>query len=177
MSTLTNNNNFTIAAGPTAQVTTDVLVLPVAAPGQGTGRIIHPTLGTYDYPFSPDEWVNLDSDVIIPPVWQSSKTLGGGINTLWAGKVQDVICIERWTSAISMPLAMLRQLINLWVTPPDPSADYVLWYPSYSTALGFKVVITSLTVGGQEVTLNFVSRQAQVAGVVELKMRIVGYAP
>lgn len=176
MATIQNSATLTIADAPTEQITTNVLVLPIAGVGEGRGRLIHPTLGTYDYLHAPDEWSNIDGDVIVPPIWQSSMTLDGGQNTLWPGHIRDVECSERWTSPISMPMAMLRQLLAFWVAPPDPASAHIQWYPSYTTALGYDVIITAVTVGGREVTLNYISRQDRVNGAVEVKYRVVGYA-
>jgi len=184
MATITANTNFTIAGASTEQASVDILVLPVAGAGGGRGRLVHPVLGTLDYDYSPEQWVNIDGDVLIAPMWSGAKTLDGGQNTLWPGHIKDVVCRERWRgkAGLTMPLTMLRSLISFWATPPDPESDYVLWYPSYTTTFGYKVVLVGLTVGGREITLNTVTRRISgggtywVGGAVELSLRVVDYA-
>jgi len=176
MTTLTSSGTFTIGESLTEQASTTVTVLPVAAPGEGRGRLVHPTLGSYDYPYAPDEWDNLHQDVIIPPVWAHARTLEGAQNTLWPGHIKDVRCAERWISDISMPIAMLEMLLLFWTNPPDPATGYVVWYPSYATVLGYQVIIEVLTVGGNQISLDYIARQGWTVGVVEQTLRIVDYA-
>lgn len=175
MTVLTSSSTFTIGAGAILTETVTVTVLSIAGPGQGKGRLIHPVLGTYDYPHAPDSWTNLVDDIVIPPVWANARTLDGAANTLWPGSMQDVECSERWESAISMTTDFLRQLLLFWQNPPVPPS-FIEWWPSYQTALGYKVILLGLTAGGREVTLDYVSRQGWVSGTTELRMRLIGYA-
>lgn len=172
MTTLTSTATFTIADAATVVEEAQAIILPVASTGEGRGRLIHPTLGTYDYVHAPDEWTNLDGDVIISPIWANSKTLSGSSNTLWAGDIRDTIVEERWTGQLSSSVAHLRALLAMWQNPPDPAADYVEWWPSYANALGYKVVLIALEVGGQAITLSYISRQGWVAAPITLRMRI-----
>ena len=50
-----------------------IAVLPALGATAGRGRLIHPTLGTLDYPNAPDLWRNVDTDVIVAPVWANAK--------------------------------------------------------------------------------------------------------
>jgi len=149
VATLTNNTAFTIAASSTVVADVDVEVISIAASGEGRGRLIHPTLGTFDYLYMPNEWVNMDGDAIIAPKWQTQETLSSGQATLWGGNVRDVECVETWTGpgGLSMPMTMLRMLMQIFQNPVDPTVDYVQWWPSYTNALGFDVVVKSLLVG------------------------------
>ena len=150
MATLTNSTAFTIAAQATAVSGTTVEVIAAGAPGTGRGRLIHPTLGTYDYQYQPHEWTNIDGDVIVVPNWQASATLNDGQGTLWTGNERDVECSETWLADdLSMPIYQFRMLLNIFMNPPDPADNYVQWWPQYTTTLGYDVMIKSLTVGQQ----------------------------
>lgn len=174
MTVLTSQTTFTVGEAATETVAATLTILPAPGAGAGKGRLVHPTLGTYDYPYAPDEWSNMDGDAIIAPIWASTKTLDGSANTLFAGSLRDVVVEERWTGDLSAPMAMVRMLAAFWQNPPDPATDYVRWYPSYANSLGFKVIILDLQVDGQGFNLDFVSRQGWVAGGVVLRMRLAG---
>lgn len=175
MPALTSSSSFAIGAGAVLTETVTVTVLPVAAPGTGTGRLVHPALGTYDYPHPPDEWTNLSQDVVVPPVWANARTLDGAANTLWPGSIQDVEASERWLSPISMPVEFLNQLLAFWQNPPAPPG-FIEWHPSYQTVLKYRVIILEVTAGGRAVTLDFISRQGWVSGTTEIRYRLIGYA-
>ncbi len=134
--------------------------------------MIHPSLGTYDYIRGPDEWMNIDGDIIIPPVWSSSKTLLGAANTLFIGDVRDVIVEERWTQGVAGELQHMRALLAMWMNPPDPAVAYVEWWPNYTSAEGFNVIFLSMTLGGQGITISSLSKQGWVRGPLVLRMRI-----
>jgi hypothetical protein len=176
MPTLTSSATFTIGAGSPSIETLDIAILPPANSSLGRGRLIHPSLGILDYASPPDVWQGIDTDILTPPVWASTKTLSGAAHTLWRGTLRDGIAIERWTgeSGVSMSLPFLRTLIAIWQSPVDPAAGAVQWWPSYTTALGFEVILTDLTVGGQGITLDYLTRQGWVAGAVVLTLRITG---
>lgn len=174
MTILTSQTTFTVGEASTETVAASVTILPVPGVGTGRGRLVHPTLGAYDYPHVPDEWSNMDGDAIIAPIWGSAKTLNGAANTLFAGALRDVVVEERWNGELSLSLAMLRMLASFWMSPPDPAVDYVEWYPSYTNALGFKVIILEIDVNGQGFNLDYISRQGWVPNSVVLRMRIAG---
>lgn len=174
MATLTNSTAFTIAAGSTVVADTDIEVVSAAVAGQGRGRLIHPTLGTFDYPYMPNAWTNVDGSAIIPPTWSTTRTLGSGQATLWAGNLRDVSVQETWDAGeLSMPMSMLRMLISIYQNPPDPETDYLQWWPSYVTTVGYDVVLTNLTVGEQEITFTDISLQGWVEGAVTVTYRLV----
>ncbi len=174
MTTLTSQTTFTVGESTVETASINLSILPAIGAGTGKGRLIHPTLGTYDYEKCPDEWQNVDGDVIIPPVWSSSKTLEGASNTLFAGHIRDVIVEERWTDEVSAPLTMVRMLTSFWQNPPDPALDFVRWYPNYINALGFKVILMSLELNGAGINFDWFSRNGYVHGALVLRMRIVG---
>lgn len=164
MALLTNSATFTVGAASLEFVEVTVTVLPPAPSALGKGRLIHPTYGTLDYSYPPTEWTNLDTDVIAPPTWASSKTLLGSSNTLWPGDIRDVTCTEIWNGdrgGLRMPIGQFRTLLMMVLDPPDPAVARVQWWPSYATALGYEVYLQGFSVGGQGVTLNWLSRAEQ----------------
>lgn len=174
MTTLTSSSTFSIGAGALLTETTTVTILPIAGAGEGRGRLIHPSLGTMDYEHAPDSWTNLSTDIVIPPVWANARTLSGAANTLWPGSMQDVECSERWESPISMEMSFFNQLLAFWMNPPTPP-EFVEWWPSYQNDLGYRVILLEVKSGGQQVTLDYISRQGWVRGTTELRMRLIGY--
>lgn len=172
MTTLTNSATFEVGAGSTEIESATVTILPAISSGQGRGRLIHPTLGTYDYSHMPDQWANIDGDLIVAPIWSSAKTLMGAANTLMPGHIRDVTVTERWTFAV--PIAHLRALLLFWQNPPNPDDGFVEWWPNYTSAQGFQVAMVAMEVGGEAVTLDWVSlRHSFVISDVALRMRII----
>lgn len=176
MPTLTASASFTIGAGSpdVEEITLDIL--PAAVGGAGLGRLVHPTLGTYDYSMSPSQWNGIDTDVVVPPVWASTKTLSGAANTLWRGSVRDAVCVERWgtDAGVSMPADMFRMLLAFWQNPPDPANGFIEWWPSYTSAFGYKVILLDFKAGGgQGINLDTVMNQGYVVGPAELTLRVV----
>lgn len=172
MTTLTASTTFSIGASSTVVESATTTILPAIAAGSGRGRLVHPTLGTYDYAQMPDEWVNVDGDVIIDPIWANSRTLDGAANTLWQGNIRDVEVEERWTFAIS--IAQVRAIAAMYQNPPDPDDGYVAWYPNYANGNGYSVLILQLSIGGEGIKLNYISRRHSfVIDDMVLRMRIV----
>jgi hypothetical protein len=182
MPTLTSTSTFNVGAAPVAAESVPIFVTLHAGATMGLGRLIHPTLGTLNYTHPPTEWTNIDGDIIAPPVWSSSKTLSGTSNTLWAGNIRDVVCVERWRErgALRMTVGQLRTMLAFYQAPPNPSLSAVTWWPDYTSTLGFRVAMVSLTVGGDGVTLDWVAQQTPLGFVsdrdVELRLRILGRA-
>lgn len=178
MPILTSTGSYTVGDAAVSQNSTTVTVLPAATTQTGRGRLIHPSLGTLDYPYMPDKWVNIDGDVIVSPIWSNTKTLLGSSNTLFVGHIRDVQCEEHWNQEITNDLDFVRTLLAFWMNPPDPSVAYVQWWPSYTTTLGYKVILSDLKVGDSSgVSLNHLTRLDVVEGSVALKLRIVDRMP
>ena len=175
MPVLISSATFTIGAASPAVEELTLTVLPAAVGSGGKGRLIHPTLGTFDYDAAPDQWTGIDTDILIPPVWASSKTLAGTSNTLWRGTVRDAVCVETWSAerGIAMSMAQFRMLLAFWQNPPDPANGFVQWWPSYTSAFGFDVILTDLTAGGKGITIDAIAAQGYLAGPVELMLRVV----
>jgi hypothetical protein len=187
MPTLTSSSTFTIGSGSVIVETVAIPILPLVSPGTGFGRLIHPTLGTLDYDYSPDEWVNLDQDVIIPPTWATQKTLQGAINTLWQGDIRDVLVEERWINDPNVTATFLRMLLAFWQTPPDPvTGTPVQWWPNYATTLGFNVIILGVPVGSGlshvrerddgQVLNHYANDDNWITEPVTISMRVLGRA-
>jgi len=176
MTVLTSSSTFTIIGQEPTVASADIVVLPLDSSAIGVGSLIHPVLGTLIYPHQPDEWTGIDTDVIIPPSWGYAQTLGGGANTLHPGSMKDVVCVERWISDVSMPIAFLRTLLNFWMYPPDPSAGYLIWQPGYINEFLYHVILSEVLINEQPITLDYISRQGWVAGALSVKYRMIGYA-
>jgi len=149
MATLSSSSTFNVAASAPAALTVSFPVLPSVAYPNGKGRLVHPVLGTYDYEYAPDEWLNIDGDVIVTPTWASTKTLSGQAHALWLGNIADVVCEERWlaTGGMAMPVTQFRQLLAIMMTPVDPGVGYVQWFPNYTSNISFNVIPIDLVIG------------------------------
>lgn len=154
--TLRSEGTFDVVGAAEEVLELPIEIWPSYPTGEGHGRIIHPTLGTFDYEVKPDEWVNIDADAIIAPVWSSTRTLTSAANVLWNGNLRDVVVEERWKAlgGLSMPITQLRMLMSIWTTPIDPDVGYVQWFPNYITLMGFKVLPMALTTGGQGIVFD-----------------------
>lgn len=176
MTTLTSSATLTLTDGSVVSESLPVTVLPALPAGSGKGRLIHPTLGTYDYDIEPTEWTNVFGDAVIAPVWSSNKTLGGASSAVWPGYLRDVVVEERWTAqgGLAMRATQLSMLLAMFQDPPDPESAWVQWYPNYITELGFKVILIDLSVGDSNaIALDGFVRGGFVAKKVTLKMRII----
>jgi hypothetical protein len=164
--TLKSEATYPIADAATVIAEATLASLPAWPIQQGRGRIVHPLLGAYDYEAKPDEWVNIDADVIIPPVWASTRTMTGAINVLWKGNIRDVVVEERWTSigGLAMPIAQIRMLYMIWQNPLDPATGYVQWYPNYISPYGYYVIPVNLTVGGTGLAFDDVGNYLDANG-------------
>ena len=149
---ISSAGSFGVAAAAEAIVYLTLPIYPTFPTGQGRGRIVHPYLGAFDYEVKPDEWVNIDADAIIAPIWASSRTLTSAANVLWQGALRDVMVEERWKAlgGLAMPMTQMRMLMAIWTNPIDPDVGYVQWYPNYITEVGYKVLPVGLSSGGQQ---------------------------
>lgn len=157
-------------------------VLPALMAPYGKGKISHPIFGTFDYDVKPDQWKNVDTDILIKPVWSGSKTLTSAANTLWFGNIKDVIAEERWNQNLAMTISQLRLLNSIYTNPVDPSIGYVQWFPNYSNNNVYNVIPVDLTVADNDgiVLDDIVNAKNEhglddgwVTGPVILKLRLV----
>lgn len=173
---LTSASEFTVQDASTETTQVQLSILPVAAPGEGTGRLIHPTLGTYDYALAPEKWTNMDGDAIKAPIWAGERALEGHVNTLWHGHIEDVVVLERWLgrAGAAMPFDQLRMFIGMWQNPPDPEEGYVQWAPSYVNAHTYNVILEDLAVGQGGIELSHLAiKNDLVQDAVTLQIRLV----
>ena len=155
MSILTSSGSFIVVAGATpVQSIATAPILPVVSAPSGNGRLVHPTLGAFDYEVKPDEWCNVDGDLIVVPTWAYNKTLTGGVNVLWQGNIKDVVIEERWKQSMAMTISQLRLMLAVFMNPVDPASGYVQLWPNYANDNGYKVIPIGLSVGGQGITLT-----------------------
>ena len=181
---ITSTTTLTVAdQTPTTGAAQVVILPPSSTPGFGTGRLVHPTLGTLDYPVPPEETEDVDGGPVYRPVWSRARTLGGTADALWSGYLRDAEVLERWQNGdVGMPLPFFRMLWLMFTNPPDPAAgSFVLWSPTYAgTALSWKVAISSLSAGGDRYGMDWLLAKKGVGGFVpgpvELEMRVLGLA-
>lgn len=176
---LTASSTFNVADSATVSAEAQTIIQPPVGYGTGgRGRLVHPTLGTYDYANTPDETVNVDGDVCFSPLWAHAMTLGGGQDTLWPGNLRDARVIERWHQGdVGAPIAHLRTLWAFLTNPPDPaSGAFVQWFPNYANARGYKVVLAEVRAGGEGYRIDRrLLSYGYAPAPVELELRIVGY--
>lgn len=174
--TLTANGTFNVADQTPLSASASVVVQPPVTVGTGHGgRLVHPTLGTYDYSTSPDELVNIDGGPLYGPIWSHSATLGGGVDTVWEGSLRDTRVLERWGTIgdVGGPIALARMLWQFYANPPTPPS-YVIWAPTYATASTWNVAIVGVRVGAESYTLNQVLlARGYVPAPIELEMRVI----
>ena len=178
MPILTAEETFTVgAAGELISESVTVTVVDAPTYPGGKGRLVHPVLGTLDYDIAPDEWDNLDTNILYPPVWQHVKTLSGGASTLWSGHYTDVEVKERWLGKVAVRADQFRTMVMFWRNPPLPSAAPIIWSPNYATALSFYVIMDKVSTGGSSgVTLDYLVLQGAgfVKGPLEITYRVLG---
>ncbi len=183
MGTLISSSTFAVADQAPLSVSTQATILGAVGAGTGgTGRLVHPTLGVYDYELAPNEIEGLDGDVLYGPTWSRATTLGGAADTFWSGFQRDAVVVERWGAGLLVgpivPLALFRTLWGMYANPPpDAVATPVTWSPNYASAKSFRVALADVRVGGRRVTLDVYARSVgYVRGPVELELRILGEA-
>jgi hypothetical protein len=182
MTTLSASATLAIGESTPAEASVGITVLPLAGPGEGTGRLIHPTLGTIDYQFAPDRWRGHIGDAVVFPIWSVSQTLAGALVALWDGTLEDVVVEEAWEGEIVMRRDELDALLAFYQSPPDPAlgvpSGYVQWWPSYESDLGFYVCILAVSAGSSGgIELTNIPADADgdewVEGSVSIRMQLV----
>jgi hypothetical protein len=171
----------TVTIGDAAPVTT-TLDFTLGASTTGTGalrRLVYPdatALAPIVYTKNPDDWTNFDVTPLVKrPRIGVLKTLEDNKITGWQGYARDSSITETWRgsdSVASITLDFLRQLYAYYETPPLTS--FIQWEPRDRTASIYNIVIESLTVGGQDIHMNYIAANAgYVTGDVVLRFRIV----
>lgn len=149
MATLTSTGTFDITAQAGQSATAADFVMPSVNYPNGKGRIVHPTLGAFEYQYPPDEWTNLDGDVLVLPTFAVNKTLQGASTAYWKGNIRDVLVEERWTSlgGMAMPVGQLRTLLACAANPVDPAVGTMQLFPNYTTDIGYNVLLLDIVFG------------------------------
>lgn len=175
MSTLSSSATLPIGETATATESVALTVLPIAGAGEGRGRLVHPTLGTYDYEQAPDEWDGLSSDVVISPRWIVTAGIFGSVVKLEDGDISDAVCEERWTSPAALGADQWAMLLAMFTAPPDPGAgEFVEWWPSYETNLGFYVALVGLRAGANAITMTPTRQDIdEIEGPVALTLQVL----
>ncbi len=180
--TISASSTFNVADQTPTTIAASAPILPAATYGAGgLGRLVHPTLGAYDYSLAPAVVKGFDSDPLYGPIWSHAQTLAGAVDAVWPGFLRDALVVESWGAGMlvgqAVPIALFRMLWAMFANPPaDPAANPVLWSPNYATSASYKVAIVDVRVGGSEgVTLDAYARsRGQVLGPLELELRILG---
>lgn len=174
-------SNTVVAIGDAAAVTT-TQDFTLGASTTGTGalrRLVYPdaaTLAAIVYTKNPDDWTNFDvSPLVKRPRVGILQTLEDNKITGWQGYARDASITETWRGSeteASMTLDFLRQLYAYYESPPLTS--FIQWEPRDRTAAVYNIVIENLTVGGQDIRMNYIAANAgYVLGDVALRFRVL----
>ena len=128
------------------------------------------------YQQNPDKYDNFDSyPLTARPMVSTDQTIGGNITSRWTGYIGDRPVKEYWMGSnnrSAMFLYFLRRLWEYYVNPP--MVGYITWWPKDRTAEGYNVEIENLTVGGSEISLDYIaSLGGMTVGEVALTLRII----
>lgn len=195
MALLTSTATFTVSSTLSAATATSAVAnvtilprIPVSQTdmvGAGSPRLLsYPTsalASPYYYPtgLNPHTWTNIGANVLTPPLYAATRTLTRTVLAQFAGNVTDLEVKETWFGGgdrVAMPLSMFAALWDMYANVPDfASAGYVTWEPRDISSRKFQVLITSLTVGGQDgVTLNHLYKAGGwISETVEMTLRIL----
>lgn len=194
MALLTSTATFTVSTTLSAATATSVVAnviiqprIPVSqadAVGAGTPReLSYPTsaLATpYVYGMNPHTWNGMGASPFTSPLYANTRTLQKTVLAQFAGDVTDLEVTETWIGGgpqrIAMALSQFAAMFEIFQNPPDlASAGYVTWSPKDISNRRYQVIITSLTVGGQDgVMLNHMYKAGGwISETVEMKMRII----
>jgi hypothetical protein len=187
---ISSSTTVTVAAQDPLSLEVSATVQPPVAVGEedGSGRLVHPTLGVYDYEYPPTDTEGFDGDVCVGPIWTHTPTLEGAIDAMWPGHIRDALVLERWMAGITNkgdeggigpPISVLRALWAFFANPPaDPIANPVIWSPTYATTRSYRVVIVGVRSGGEgyRVDRQLLRLFDHAPPPVELVLRVLGYA-
>ena len=132
------------------------------------------------YADNPDKYENFDSGPLTArPIVQSDQTLGGNTIARWQGFMGDAAVVERWQGSDNksrMFMYFLRRLWEYFANPP--LSGYISWYPKDRTSAGYNIEIASLTVGGAEISLDYLANRGGIAlGEVVFTFRVIEEIP
>ena len=190
MALLTSTATFTVST--TLTVTSAVTVtiqprIPVSQAdmvGAGSPRLLsYPTsaLATpYQYSLNPQQTINFNANPLTRPLYASTRTLSKTATVQFAGDVTDLEVTEVWMGGgnrIAMALSQFAALYDMYYNVPDlASAGFIQWSPRDISNRTYKVLLTSLTVGGSDgITLDHLVKTGSgwVHEEVRLTMRLI----
>ena len=190
MTLLTSTAPFTVSTTLTATSAVTVTIMPripvsqADAVGAGSPRLLsYPTsaLATpYYYNLNPQQTINFNANPLTRPLYASQRSLTKTVNAQFVGDVTDLEVTEIWMGGgnrIAMALSQFAMLYDFYYNVPDfASSGYIQWQPRDISNRTFKVLITSLTVGGSEgITLDNLVKAGTgyVHDTVEMRLRLI----
>lgn len=124
------------------------------------------------YSTNPDQWTNFDTSPMVKrPKIAVQQTIQDNRVIGWKGFDRDSPITEIWKGSDSvspMFLSFFRQLHAYYENPP--STSFITWHPKDRTANSYNILIESLTVGGNEIQLDFI---AAINGLLTQDVRLV----
>lgn len=169
MTLLTSTATFTVSTTLTATSAVTVTIqprIPVSQAdmvGAGSPRMLsYPTSALPTpafYSINPHQTINFNANPLTRPLYASTRTLSKTANVSFQGDITDLEVTEVWMGGgnrIAMALSQFSMLLDYFMNPPDlASAGFITWSPRDISGRSFKVLLTSLDVGGGEgITLD-----------------------
>ncbi|MCL4504176.1 MAG: hypothetical protein M1438_20315 [Deltaproteobacteria bacterium] len=184
MTVLTASTSFTIqAAEGYDEEALDLTILPKTN-GVDALRELHYPGNIFPpiiYPDLPDKWENFDTIPLTGrPLTPVEQTLAGNQALKWPGYWADRPVKEYWSGDNStrsrLFLDFLRRLVEFYFNPP--ADDFITWWPRDRTLVGYKILIESVALGGQDlITLHYLAaRQNCALEELVFTFRIMGIA-
>jgi hypothetical protein len=179
MTLLTSATTFTVTGTVVREDYIDLILLPENNGVDAFRELHYPNndFPTLIYSKNPDKWTNFDrSPLTARPVVKYAKTLEAGQLTRWTPYIKDSLVKETWEgggSKLSMQAYFFRRLWEYYANPP--AENYIEWYPKDRTTAGYYIEIDSLSVGGEEVAMDYLAMSNDyILDAVVLAFRVIG---
>jgi hypothetical protein len=179
MTTLSSSTAFTVEGATQREDYVDIYLMPENSGADAFRELHYPNevFPRLIYSKNPDKWTNFDTTYLTArPVLKYAKTLEAGQLTRWNPYIQDTVVKETWEgggSKLSMQAYFFRRLWEYYTNPP--ADDYIMWYPKDRTTAGYYIEIESLSVGGEDVAMDYLALSNEyILDAVTLTFRIVG---
>jgi hypothetical protein len=182
MATISAFTNFTIQDASSFEESVDLVLLPVAVGSNAPRELHYPgaALPVLTYYGNPDKTANFYTTPIGGrPITKAEMTLAGNKLAQWPGYVADRPVVETWSGSertARLPeLPFFAELLQYVLNPP--ASGYITWWPKDRTTTGYNIVIESLRVDGQDITLAYQALlNGAVAGEIVFTFYVVGEA-
>jgi hypothetical protein len=181
------------AAASATSVRTSATILakrPIQATDAGGGtprELDHPLSGTYTaplvYPWSPPAYANIGGGQVLDgPLYATIRTLSKTAVVGFTSDDSDAEIVEEWPGGgdrIAMAWDFFSSLWDYFKSQDDltfANGQFLEWAPKDTANNRYQVIITNLTVGGQQgVMLDHLAKQGSgfVHETVRMTMRIV----